>query len=99
MPLWNENAVAVERRLGEAVILGEGTLAALVAGLQNLTSSALSRVRVSMPDRHVPPFSFDGQELVELVGDPKRPKVRATKLLAPVAQAEQRPITLRAGGT
>ncbi len=33
MPLWNENAVAVERRSGEIVVIGEDTLAALVAGL------------------------------------------------------------------
>lgn len=53
MPLWNENAVAVERRSGESVIIGEGTLAALVAGLQTLRVSALNGVRVFMPDRHV----------------------------------------------
>lgn len=84
MPLWNENAVAVERRQGETVILGEGTLAALVAGLQTLRASALNGVRVSMPDRHVPPFIFEGQGLVELLKDPRRPDARPTKLLASI---------------
>lgn len=86
MPLWNENAVAVERRQGVFVIIGEGTLAALAAGLQTLTSGALSRVRVSMPDRHVPPFSFEGQGLVESINDPRRPDAQRTKLLAPAAE-------------
>lgn len=83
MPLWNENAVAVERRGGESVIIGEGTLAALVAGLQTLRSSALNGVRVSMPDRRVPPFIFEGQGLVELLKDARRPDARPAKLLAP----------------
>ena len=39
MPLWNENAVAVERRQGEPVIIGEGILVALVAGLQTLQTA------------------------------------------------------------
>ena len=84
MPLWNENAVAVERRGDESVIIGEGTLAALVAGLKTLRASALKGVRVSMPDRHVPPFTFEGQGLVELLKDARRPEARPTKLLAPV---------------
>ncbi|RYF50402.1 MAG: hypothetical protein EOO38_05720 [Cytophagaceae bacterium] len=84
MPLWNENAVAVERRGDESVIIGEGTLAALVAGLKTLRASALNGVRVSMPDRHVPPFTFEGQGLVELLKDARRPEARPTKLLAPV---------------
>lgn len=85
MPHWNENAVAVERRDGEAVIIGEGTLAALVAGLETLTAGALGRVRVSMPDRGAPPFTFEGSRLVKLVKDPCRPTASATKLLAPTA--------------
>lgn len=85
MPLWNENAVAVERRGDESVIIGEGTLAALVAGLQTLGASALKGVRVSMPDRHVSPFTFEGQGLVELLKDARRPDARPTKLLPPVA--------------
>ena len=84
MPLWNENAVAVERRGGESVIIGEGTLAALVAGLRTLRASALNGVRVSMPDRRVPPFIFEGQGLAELIKDPRQPDVPPTKLLAPV---------------
>jgi hypothetical protein len=83
MPLWNENAVAVERRQGETVIIGEGTLAALVAGLRTLRTSALNGVRVSMPDRRVPPFIFEGQGLVELLKDPRRPEAQPTKLLTP----------------
>lgn len=83
MPLWNENAVAVERRQGETVILGEGTLAALVAGLRTLRTGALNGVRVSMPDRRVPPFIFEGRGLVELLKDPRRPEAQPTKLLAP----------------
>ncbi|TCP96336.1 hypothetical protein C8J46_10931 [Sphingomonas sp. PP-F2F-A104-K0414] len=86
MPLWNENAVAVERRLGETVILGEGTLAALVAGLRTLRVSALNGVRVSMPDRRVPPFIFEGQGLIELLKDPRRPDVQPARLLAPVVE-------------
>ncbi len=86
MPLWNENAVAVERRLGESVILGEGTLAALVAGLRTLRVSALNGVRVSMPDRRVPPFIFEGQGLIELLKDPRRPDVQPARLLAPVVE-------------
>ena len=84
MPLWNENAVAVERRQGETVIIGEGTLAALVAGLRTLRAGALNGVRVSMPDRRVPPFIFEGQGLVELLRDPRRPEAQPTKLLAPL---------------
>ena len=83
MPLWNENAVAVERRQGETVIIGEGTLAALVAGLRTLRTGALKGVRVSMPDRRVPPFIFEGQGLVELLKDPRRPEAQPTKPLAP----------------
>jgi hypothetical protein len=85
MPLWNENAVAVERRQGESVIIGEGTLASLVAGLKTLRPSILAGVRVSMPDRHVPPFIFEGQGLVQLLQDPRRPDAQPTKLLASVA--------------
>lgn len=84
MSLWNENAVAVERRGDESVIIGEGTLAALVAGLQTLRAGALNGVRVSMPDRRVPPFTFEGQGLVELLKDARRPDARPTKVLAPV---------------
>lgn len=84
MPLWNENAVAVERRAGESVIIGEGTLAALVAGLRTLGPGALSGVRVSMPDRRVPPFIFEGQGLIELLKDSRRPDTPPSKLLAPV---------------
>lgn len=86
MPLWNENAVAVERRQGETVIIGEGTLAALVGGLLTLRTSALTRVRVSLPDRRVPPFIFESQGLVELLRDPSRPDAQPTKLLAPVVE-------------
>ncbi len=86
MPLWNENAVAVERRQGETVIIGEGTLASLVAGLQTLHANALSGVRVSMPDRRVAPFIFEGQGLVELLKDPRRPDAKPTRLLAPIAE-------------
>ncbi len=86
MPLWNENAVAVERRQGETVIIGEGTLAALVAGLRTLRPAAWSGVRVSMPDRRVPPFIFEGQSLIELLKDPRRPDAPASKLLAPVVK-------------
>ena len=64
MPLWNENAVAVERRGDESVIIGEGTLAALVAGLKTLRASALNGVRVSMPDRHVPPSPLRAKGLL-----------------------------------
>jgi hypothetical protein len=81
MALWNENAVAVERRVGETVIIGEGSLAALVTALQYLSARALSNVRVSLPDRQVHPFSFDGQGLIELIKDPKRPKATPSKLL------------------
>ena len=63
MPLWNENAVAVERRQGETVIIGEGTLAALVRGLLTLRTSALTRVRVSLPDRRVPHSSSKAKGL------------------------------------
>jgi hypothetical protein len=83
MPLWSENAVAVERRQGESVIIGEGTLAALVAGLRTLKPGALSGIRVSMPDRRVAPFVFEGQGLVQLLKDPRRPEARPARLLAP----------------
>jgi hypothetical protein len=85
MPLWNENAVAVERRGGETVVIGEGTLAALVAGLQTLRHGGLKGVRVSLPDRHVHPFTFEGEGLIKLIEDPRRPEARPAKLLAPIA--------------
>lgn len=50
-----------------------------------------------MRDRHVPPLSFEGQGFVEFLDAPRRLEVRAMKLLAPVAHAEQLPIALHAG--
>jgi len=83
MTLWDENAVAVERREGENVIIGEGTLASLAAALQRTSTRALTNVRVYLPDRHVRPFSFAGEALVALVGHPERPRVIPSKLLPP----------------
>jgi hypothetical protein len=85
MPLWNETAVAVERRAGEMVIIGEGPLASLVAALRLLRPSVLRGVRISMPDRHVPPFMFEGLGLTELLNDSRRPKVPPLQLLPPLA--------------
>ena len=82
MPLWNENAVAVERREGEMVLIGEGTLASLVAALRSLRPGVLSGIRISMPDRHVPPFIFEGRGLTELINDSRRPEAAPLKLLA-----------------
>ena len=81
--LWNEIAAATERRDGQAVISCEGLFAELVAALQTLKLSALYGVRVSLPDRHVPPFAFEGHGLALLLKDPMRPSGRRVRLLAP----------------
>ena len=84
MPLWNETAVAVERRKGQMVLIGEGTLASLAAALCPLRPGVLSGIRVSMPDRHVPPFTFEGRGLTELLKDDRRPAATPARLLPPV---------------
>jgi hypothetical protein len=84
MAVWKENAVAVERRNGEMVIIGEGTLASLAAGLRTLKVTALNGVRVSLPDRQAAPFSFEGAGLVALLNDPLRPAALPAPLLAPI---------------
>jgi len=83
MTLWDENAVAVERREGENVIIGEGTLASLAAALQCRSARTLTNVGVYLPDRRVRPFSFVGGGLMAVIKHPDRPKVIPSELLPP----------------
>ena len=86
--MWKEQAVAVERQHGEAVIICEGTLAAVVVALQPVKSGRLSGIRVSLPDRRVAPHSFEGESLQTLLNDPARPLAVPAPLLAGVIQAD-----------
>lgn len=71
--MWKENAVAVERRQGEAVIVCEGALADVVATLLAVKPGRLAGIRVSLPDRHAAPYSLQGEVLQDLLADPERP--------------------------
>lgn len=88
--MWNEQAVAVERQYGEAVIVCEGSLAAVVAALQAVKPGRFSGIRVSLPDRHAAPFSFEGASLQTLLNDPARPKVTPLALLPSVIPIDHR---------
>ena len=79
--MWEDQAVAVERQHGEAVIVCEGTLAAVVAALQPVRPGRLSGIRVSLPDRRVAPYSFVGMILRILLNDPARPHASPSPLL------------------
>ena len=79
--MWKEHAVAVERQHGEAVIICEGPLAAVVATLQPIGSVRFSGIRVSLPDRRAAPSSFERKTLHSLLDDPARPKATSLRLL------------------
>ena len=79
--MWKEHAVAVERRQGEAVIVCEGPLAAVVAAVQTIKSGRFAGIRVSLPDRRAVPYSFEGQPLRDLLNDPARPRPSPLPLL------------------
>ncbi len=82
--MWNEQAVAVERQHGEAVIICEGRLAAVVAALHTVKPGRFAGIRVSLPDRHAAPFSFEGSSLRSLLNHPTCPKMTPLALLPAV---------------
>jgi hypothetical protein len=91
--MWNELAVAVERQHGEAVIICEGSLAAVMAALQPVKPGRFSGIRVSLPDRRAAPFSFEGASLRTLLDNPARPRVDPS-LLLPAAVPMDMPLAL-----
>ena len=68
---WNEHASAVGRSASatepSATLLFEGTLLDVARALATWSAADLSRVRVSLPDRHAPPRSLDGYALVAVI--------------------------------
>jgi hypothetical protein len=68
---WNEHASAVGRSVtateSSATLLFEGTLLDVARALATWSAADLSRVRVSLPDRHAAPRSFDGYALVAVI--------------------------------
>lgn len=67
---WRDRATLV--RLGirsddTAEILFEGTLAQMVRRVSLKSSAERSRLRISLPDRRVRPFSFEGAALTTLI--------------------------------
>jgi hypothetical protein len=80
--MWKDTAVAVEQRQGEAVIVCEGTLARVIATLKTVRPARLGGIRVSLPDRHTSPYSFDGWSLQALLDDAARPQSTLLPLLA-----------------
>ena len=79
--MWKEHAVAVERQHGEAIIICEGPLAAVIATLQPVGPVRFSGIRVSLPDRRAAPSSFERNSLRSLLDDPARPKATSLRLL------------------
>lgn len=86
--MWKEQAVAVERQHGEAMIVCEGTLASVLAALQPVKPGRLAGIRVSLPDRRVAPHSFEGVGLQTLLNDPARPHATPSSLLPSVIPAD-----------
>lgn len=86
--MWNEHAVAVERQHGEAVIICEGPLAAVMATLQPVGPVRFSGIRVSLPDRRAAPSSFERKALRTLLEDPERPKATTLRLLPAIIPIE-----------
>lgn len=68
---WNERAAAVGRSAvggdESATLLFEGTLLEVAASLSKWRKKDLHGVRISLPDRHVAPRSFQGEALIEVV--------------------------------
>lgn len=65
---WTETAIAVLRTSsGETSILYEGPLLDVALSLGRSKPPDLMQVRVSLPDRHAAPRTFDGAALLALI--------------------------------
>ncbi|HXH15410.1 MAG TPA: hypothetical protein VNJ10_04700 [Sphingomonas sp.] len=70
---WKENGTLVRQISASASgdesgeILFEGTLLAMVRKVRAIDRNDRKGLRISMPDRHVRPYSFQGEALSSLV--------------------------------
>jgi hypothetical protein len=89
--MWNENAVAVERRGGELAIICEGPLSGVVEALRDVDAYRLAGIKISLPERGVAPFRFEGAPLQALLDDGRRPQSAPLPLLAVFTGVVKRP--------
>ena len=70
---WKEQATLVRLPTAEqaddqsSTILFEGSLLALAVRVRNMKASERRGLRLSLPDRHVRPHSFQGEALADLI--------------------------------
>lgn len=78
---WLERATAVGRGGDDTDpdrrLLFEGTLLEVATALSRWKAGDLTGVRVSLPDRGVPPRRFDGPALLEVIARAKAARQRA----------------------
>lgn len=66
--LWKEAAVLVrEMSYGERLVVGEGSLCAMVLRLKSLSAAEWDRYSINLPDRQVAPFSYSQEEFNSLL--------------------------------
>lgn len=75
---WREEAVLVRTtgasvQDGGRVIVGEGPLFRLLDIADALPPAEIGRYFITLPDRRTPPFRFEGEAIVRLLGRMDRP--------------------------
>ena len=72
---WNEDAVAVMRPRdgdkagGDLEVVAQGTLARVLDAIAAGFAGDIGRMRISFPERHQPPFRYEGAEIAALMAE------------------------------